>query len=199
MEPAAAPSTAAVVLAGGASERFGSDKTQYVVDGRSLLDRVVDAVAPLVDELLVVGPWAPAGRRHVLEPERYEGPLAGLAFGLRQVAAPSVLVLAADHPSVEPALVQLLLGRLAGGAADAVVPQRNGRPEPLVAAYRTTVAADAAERLLATGVRRLTALVEALDVLLLPEDGWRTADPDGRSFHDIDTPADLGFPPTDRG
>lgn len=180
--------TAAVVLAGGAARRFGTDKTRATVAGSTLLERVVDAVEPLVTEVVVVGPWAPPGRRHLVEPDRFRGPLAGLAFGLRQVSDPHSLVLGGDHPLIERALLGLLMARQE--TADAVVPLGPSGPEPLVACYRTGVA-DHAEQLLADGERRLRSLLGVVDTSWLVEDEWRRVDPEGRSFLDVDRRADL--------
>jgi len=192
---------AAVVLAGGESRRYGSDKTRAELDGRPVLTRVVDVVAPLVDEVLVVGPWAPAGSRHDLEPVRFGGPLAALAHGLDLVDAGRVLVVGGDHPLVRAELLQLLLDRLTGvdaaeggdpvGQVDAVVAVRDGRPEPLVAAYHRGPALASARLLLAAGERRLGRLLDELVLDPVPEATWRTADADGRSFRDVDTRADL--------
>ncbi len=43
------------VLAGGRSSRMGADKASLMLDGVSLLQRCVDRLAPLVDELVLVG------------------------------------------------------------------------------------------------------------------------------------------------
>ena len=189
---------AAVVLAGGRSERFGSDKTRALVDGVPLLERVtrvVGEVVPPVDEVLVVGPWAPDGVRNVVEPDRFGGPLAALAFALGQVTAPVVLVLAADHPRLRPALLALVLDRLASDPdADAVVPVRDDRREPLVAAYRRSVA-DVADSVLAGPRASLNALLDSIAVVEVMEHEWRHVDRDGDSFRDVDTPDDLATSP----
>lgn len=44
----------ALVLAGGASSRFGQDKGVLDLSGKPLIKHVVDAVSPLVDETIVV-------------------------------------------------------------------------------------------------------------------------------------------------
>jgi molybdenum cofactor guanylyltransferase len=188
MAPPAHDSTAALVLAGGAARRFGSDKTRATLHGLTLLERAVGVAAPLVDDLVVIGPWAPLGRRHLSEAEPGIGPLGALAFGLQHVDADRTLVLAADHPQLQPLLLQLLLDEL--GDHDAVVPVAHGEPQPLVACYRSTVAARA-NGLLAAGERRLRALLHALDVRWLDQDEWGRHDRDGRSFLDVDRPEQL--------
>lgn len=210
-------SSTAVVLAGGASTRFGSDKTAALVDGVTLLDRVVDVARTVTDDVLVVGPRAPSGCRQVLEPSPRRGPLGGLAHGLAHVDSPVALVLAADHPNLRPELLAALLARLVDGDAsaasraraeaegrgavdaadtgvaarvDAVVPMRDGRPEPLVAAYRTRVGL-VAEQVLAEGGRSMRALLDRLRVDWWAEEDWRRLDPPGSSFEDVDEPGDL--------
>ncbi|MCB0976542.1 MAG: molybdenum cofactor guanylyltransferase [Acidimicrobiales bacterium] len=185
----------ALVLAGGASSRFGSDKTRALLGGRTILDRVVEVTVPLVSSTVVVGPWAPGGCRRVLEPERHQGPLVALEHGLHEVETELVLVLGGDHPRLSAGLLSLLVETLrstaVGVVSDAVVPRRDGRAEPLVACYRTAAALTAASRLVETGERRFMALLDQLDVRWLEDDAWRQVDPTGGSFVDVDTPSDL--------
>ncbi|CAN5693016.1 molybdenum cofactor guanylyltransferase [soil metagenome] len=190
---------AAIVLAGGASRRFGEDKTRARVDGVEVLQRVIDsvrAVRPVIDQIVVIGPWAPAGVAHLLEPERLQGPLAAISFGLAQVRADSALVLGGDHPLLVPSLLEHLVERLTtpppGGAAapDAVVPRGPTGPEPLVACYRAAIRPQV-DHLVDGGERRMRALLDTVDTEYVEPSDWQRFDPDGRSLLDIDTPADL--------
>ena len=46
----------AAILAGGQATRFGGrDKSALLVDGRTILDRQLAALAPLTDDLMIVG------------------------------------------------------------------------------------------------------------------------------------------------
>jgi molybdopterin-guanine dinucleotide biosynthesis protein A len=46
----------AAILAGGLATRLGGrDKSALLVDGRTILDRQIDVLAPLVDDLMIVG------------------------------------------------------------------------------------------------------------------------------------------------
>lgn len=181
-------SVGAVVLAGGRSRRFGTDKATAEVAGRSLLLRVLDVAAPLVDEVLVVGPWAPPGFARTLEPIRHEGPLAGLAWGLAAVGTAHALVLGCDHPLLDPGVLGHLLAHRHEAAA--VVARGPNGPEPLVAAYDATVARVASE-LTEAGERRLSALLDHCTVAWVEEDAWGAFDPEGRSFLDVDWPDDV--------
>lgn len=193
-------SLGAVVLSGGRARRFGSDKTRVLIDGVTLLERVLGVVDGLVDEglveqVLVVGEWAPPGVRVETEPVRDLGPLAGLAHGLARIGTAGALVLAADHPDLRPALLRSLIERSTNPASgpsapDAVVPVGPTGPEPLVAWYRTDVAARAARRL-AGGDRSLRGFLSTLEVVSIEPAEWRVVDADGRSFRDVDTPDDL--------
>src|SRR2546423_14953878 len=75
------------VLAGGRSSRFGSDKAAALIDGRPMLDWVIEALAPQVDEILICGREAP-GRICVADRPRTDlGPLGGLNAALQHAAA----------------------------------------------------------------------------------------------------------------
>lgn len=188
--PSTDDTVAAVVLAGGGSTRFGSDKSAAQWRGATLLESVLGVVTPLVDEVVVVGPWAPPGVRNNTEPVGGLGPLAGLVHGLSVVASPVALVVAVDHPALQPALCQLLIDRLRHSSVDAVVPVGPDGLEPLVAAYRTSLVAHG-EALLASGERRVRAVLGDVSVELLAEERWSSVDPQGWSFRDADRPDEL--------
>lgn len=75
----------AVVLAGGESRRFGSDKLVADLAGRTLLERAVEGLPPEVP-VIVVGPVRPLGREVevVREEPAGGGPAAALVAGLRR-------------------------------------------------------------------------------------------------------------------
>jgi len=119
------------------------------------------------------------------------GPLAALAAALDALEAEHVLVLAADHPGLRVPLLAHLVAL--AGEADAVACRRGPRLEPLVAVYRRAPALAAARSRLAgpPGGRSLSGLLAGLRTLVVEEPDWRRIDPDGRSFADLDDPADL--------
>ncbi|MEP6638902.1 MAG: molybdenum cofactor guanylyltransferase [Chloroflexota bacterium] len=185
-----------IVLAGGRSSRFGSDKLDARVDGRTLLANAIDGVTPASVEILVVAapgatPRLPARVRLIHDPVAFEGPLAGLAAGLRAAHESIVLVVGADMPSLVGAVVESMLVELDQPDVDAVVLEHDGRARPLPVALRREPALRAATRILETGERRLRALQEVLATRVIPESTWRALDPEAWTVRDIDTPADL--------
>lgn len=191
----------AIVLAGGRSRRFGSDKLQVEIDGRSLLAHAVEAVAHVAAEVLVVvGPGDERGLpavdrpvRRVFDREPGGGPLVGLLAGLEAAAEPIVVVAGGDMPTLAPDVLGLMVRTIS--AADhtigAVVLVARGRTEPLPAVLRTGAATDVVGRLLADGERSLQSLFVRLPTRALEERAWRALDPAGATVRDVDRPSDL--------
>ena len=71
-----------LILAGGQSSRFGSDKAAALHQGRPLINHVADALRPHVDALAVAGRDWPDFIRIEDAPEPSLGPLGGLLGGL---------------------------------------------------------------------------------------------------------------------
>jgi molybdopterin-guanine dinucleotide biosynthesis protein A len=174
----------AVILAGGAATRFGGvDKPGLDLDGRPLLAHVLDAVAPAQRRVVVGPPRAvPRGVLLCRESPPGGGPVAALAAGIVHTSASSVVVLAADLPWIGPAVVRLLAGLEAGKVEAAILVDRNGRLNPLAAAWRRSTLLAALAREPPTG-RAMRQLLDAVPlVLITDEDGWSL---------DCDTQADL--------
>lgn len=134
-----------VVLAGGAGRRLGGvDKAGLRVGGRSLLDRVLVALATVAGRLVVVGPPRPVGlERAVLflqESRPGGGPVPAVAAALDATGGASVVILlAVDLPLLAGADLARLLQRLdtaPDGVGAVAAADPDGRPNPLLAAYR---------------------------------------------------------------
>jgi len=165
-----------IVLAGGRSARLGgAPKARLMLDGRSLLQRSVDALAG-ARTVIVVGGSAPAGVVAVRETPEFGGPAAGIAAGLAVSDAERVLVVACDMPLVESVVGALLA---AEGADGALLVDDAGRDQYLAGIYR----ADA----LRASVARFAAQLHGLPVRRLLEDLNLTRVPAAGITRDIDT------------
>jgi molybdopterin-guanine dinucleotide biosynthesis protein A len=88
------PATPGVILAGGLARRMGGgDKSMRTIAGRSILDRVIERLAPQCDALVINANGDPARFQPFRLPvvadsvEGFAGPLAGILAGLDWVAA----------------------------------------------------------------------------------------------------------------
>ena len=190
----AEPRVAGIVLAGGRSSRMGVDKASLVLEGRTLLQRTVDVLDEVADEIVVVA--APGQELPQLEsahPLRVaadaiegQGPLVGIAAGLEAVTAPVAVVVACDMPYLRPALLRLLAER-AGAGARLAVPMHDGRPQSLCSAWRAG-APGVVRAHVEAGDRAVMSVADDLDAERLPPEAYAQADADGRSFINLNTP-----------
>jgi molybdenum cofactor guanylyltransferase len=196
-------SAAGIVLAGGRSSRMGTPKAALEWHGSTLLRRTVGIVARVADGPVVVVrapgqalPELPARVEVVDDPREGLGPVQGLAAGLAAVAGRSEAAFACstDLPFLHPAFVRRVLRATADGA-DVGLPVARGYPQPLAAAYRTTLAPVAA-RLVAEQRLRPAFLFEECAVTRLDEAALRgdpilaALDPDLDSVVNVNEPGD---------
>jgi len=196
----------AIVLAGGGSTRFGTDKLAAALDGRPLLHHALERVAEAADRIVLVlapGAAVPAlpsaiGGRIVIarDDARDQGPLAGVAAGLACLDADAdthdvAIVVGGDMPGLVPAVLRLLADRVSGdGGPSAALLE--GDPVPtLPLALQPARALAAAQMLLVANRRSLRALLEEVGAATIPAGEWRRLDPTGATLLDVDTPEDL--------
>jgi molybdopterin-guanine dinucleotide biosynthesis protein A len=191
----------AIVLAGGFSSRFGQDKGVLELANKPLIKHVVDAVKPIVDEVIVVAnsqeriakyvEIVAADVRFVVDSGEQNGPLVGALTGFESAHGKYALLLPFDMPFVSREVVSLLFELCLNKAA--VVPRwPDGKVEPLHAVYQTNVALDAARRAVDEGKMDMQAVVERMrGVRYVSTLVIHQLDPDFRTFFNINTPVDL--------
>lgn len=100
-----------LVLAGGQSTRFGSDKALAELDGQSLLARAVATLSGLCDKVVIAGRSAGPAECIPDWPRAHMGPLGGIAAGLRHArdhGFDSVLSCGVDSAGLPGDLLTLL-------------------------------------------------------------------------------------------
>ncbi len=156
----------AVVLAGGKSSRYGSDKALAVVGGRCMIDCVADTVRRHVEEVLVsVGDpsvrYDVEGARHVVDRVPGAGPLAGLHAALSAMHTSWLLAIACDMPFITDAALEALLEARSEDALAIVARTPDGQRHPLCACYQGCIL-PVVEARLRGGNRALLALLDSL-------------------------------------
>jgi molybdenum cofactor guanylyltransferase len=188
---------AGLVLAGGRSTRFGSDKAAALLDGRALIQWVVSALDGVCSEIVIAA--APNQRlpplearsplRVVRDTEVGLGPLAGLATGLAAITAPICFAASCDAPLLRGAIVELLYSKLLGH--DIACAEVDGRLQPLVAVFRPATCLPAFRQAIERQELKLTAAFANLDLVVVGESDLRMADRALESFVNINRPQDL--------
>ncbi len=116
---------------------MGTDKALLELGGKTFLERALDAVAG-AERIVLVGPEREvAGPLCVWTRENPPGggPVAAIAAGLDLATSDRVVVLAVDHPLVQPAVIARLLAGV-GDRDGAMVVGARADEQPLVGAYR---------------------------------------------------------------
>jgi len=155
------PEVGAVVLAGGKSSRMGEDKSLMRLEGRTLIERVVEQLHPLLDEVVIGANDTEKLEflklRVIADEITDHGPLMGLVSCLFQSRFDLNFVTGCDIPEMNQGLIEKMITE--AGGVDAVVPRsQDGRVEPLFAIYRKSVV-EPARALLAAGKRKMTDLL----------------------------------------
>ncbi len=186
------------ILAGGASRRFGAAKALAEVGARRIVERVRDALAAAVgDVVLIANEPESFGDLHLLtRPDLRPGAgaIGGIETALRwamEMGRPGAVCVACDMPFVSPALLRELVRRAGDGDAEAVVPESTGRRgvEPLCAWY-SVACLPAIERALASDERSLHALLATVRAERIPLDVVRGLGDPEIIFMNVNTPDD---------
>ena len=126
-----------IILAGGRSLRYGKDKAFELIDGIPLIQRVLNIMEQLFDEVIII----------TNEPDKYSfmahktykdvikgiGPIGGILTGVTRMENEAGFFVACDMPFLNPALIRHLADTRNG--FDIVIPKIGKNIEPLHAIY----------------------------------------------------------------
>jgi len=180
----------AFILAGGASSRMGTDKSQLLFERQTFTERIVDTLRKVTDSVTVVGrTLSDSSLPSVPDVYPQWGALGGLHAALTAATREWAIVVACDLPFVTSELFSHLATlRL---DHDAVVPiQPDGRPQPLAAFYRVEPCRRRATELIEMGQRRPLDLLETVKTRWVAFDEIRNLDQSEWFFVNINTPKD---------
>ena len=181
-----------VLLAGGNSSRMGRNKALMPLAGLRLVDRVLGVLSGILDNLLMVtnSPdlYADLGVRMVPDLVAGKGALGGIHSAIHHAAAPHCLVVACDMPFLNPDVLRYLVDQRAG--YDVVVPDANGRPQPLHAVYGKACLQPIARRLESDRLH-VVGFFPDVRVREVTAQELGEFDPEGLSFRNLNTPEEF--------
>jgi molybdopterin-guanine dinucleotide biosynthesis protein A len=180
-----------VILAGGKSRRMGRDKAFLPFGQGMLIERVIEVIRQVTDEVILI----------TNTPELYErfglpmfadvipdaGSLGGIYTGLVSSHTPHILCLACDMPFVKPAFLGFLCDTAATGAADVVIPQNAEDFQPLCAVYSQACREPMRQKIEA-GRLKITGFFEQVRVRVIAGDLLARYDPHDVMFFNANTP-----------
>jgi molybdopterin-guanine dinucleotide biosynthesis protein A len=127
-----------VIQAGGKSTRMGGEpKALLELGGRRIVERVLDAIAPVVDDVLIVTNtpelYGFLGLPMVADVYPDHGSLGGIFTGLGAARGEAAFTVACDMPFLHPEVARLVVER--AGEGDVVIPRVGAQLETLHALY----------------------------------------------------------------
>jgi len=170
---------------------MGQDKALMPFLGQPLIQRVLERVSPIADEILVTsnqpGKFKFLGVPIIPDVIPGVGALGGLYTALKSASNPLVAVVACDLPFVNPELLKACKEILDSTNCSAVIPGTDRGIEPLHAVYRVQTCLPAVEAALVDGRRRVISWHVDVDVHILPSVETAQYDPDGITFWNVNT------------
>ena len=134
-----------IILAGGKSRRMGFFKPFLVIDGRRIIDVMIDKLRPFFGEIMIVtdnkNKFSGFKDVRVVEDLVKEcGPLGGIYTGLKKMSEESAFFIACDMPFLHNGLIERILdATVEGNIQEVVVPLVEGKIEPLHSVYSKIV------------------------------------------------------------
>lgn len=183
------------IQAGGQSSRMGQDKALKLFLGRPLIQRVIERLQPIADELLVTTNHAEdyaflsLPLFTDLKPGR--GALGGLYTALSSAKHPIVAVAACDMPFANAELFKAASDILVQEKADVVIAKTDEGYEPLHAIYRRGTCIPAIEAAIASDKWRMDSWFPQVKMRLLTPEEINRYDPRGLAFSNINTPEEF--------
>jgi molybdopterin-guanine dinucleotide biosynthesis protein A len=180
------------ILAGGESRRFGQDKARAVLGGQELIARVLATLQKICEEVFIItNPVRRFGHLDVTVVSdliKGAGSLGGLLTALVHARYERSFVVGCDMPLLNARLIRQMCEQ--PGDFDVVVPVWRGELQPLHAIYSKRCVPWIEKRLLQRDLK-IVDFFPRVSILRIEEDLWKDLDPDGLSFMNINTQAEL--------
>ena len=183
------------IQAGGQSSRMGEDKALKPFLGRPLIQRVIERLSPIADELIVttnrLEDYAFLNLRLIADLKPGRGALGGLYTAIASAAHPIVAVVACDMPFASAKLIEAGSRLLVEEEADVVIAQSDEGYEPLHAVYRRETCLPAIEAAIEADQWKVIAWFPQVKVRVLTPDEIKRYDTLRLAFWNVNTPEEF--------
>jgi molybdopterin-guanine dinucleotide biosynthesis protein A len=181
----------AMILAGGLNSRMGGrNKALLDVGGRRIVDRLVDVLTPLFDEILLVARepsiYNEVPVKVVQDVFEARSSLTGIHAGLLRARALFGLVVPCDAPFLQTDLVRVILEEISSDS-DVVIPRIDSYYQPLCAVY-SKKCIPYIEDMLKRNDFKIINFFDKIRLKTIPLSKIMNVDPRQRSFVNVNTP-----------
>lgn len=184
-----------VIQAGGQSSRMGEDKALKPFLGKPLIQRVMERLSPIADELIVTtnrpADYAFLNTRLVPDLKPGRGALGGLYTAVASASHPLVAVVACDMPFASIKLLETGISLLVKEEADVVIAKTDEGYEPFHAIYRRATCLPAIKAAIEADQWKVVAWFPQVKVRTLSTEEVRAFDPSGLCFWNVNTPEEF--------
>ena len=184
-----------VIQAGGASSRMGEDKALKPFLGRPLIQRVIERLTPIADEMIVTtnrpADYEFLNMRLVADLKPGRGALGGLYTAIASAASPFVAVVACDMPFASPMLIEGARRLMVEEEADVVIAKTEAGYEPFHALYRRETCLPAIESTMDADQWKVIAWFPQVKTRTLSLVEMKSLDPSGLCFWNLNTPEEF--------
>ena len=181
-----------IVLAGGENRRLPFNKSLIVIDGETIIDRILNVHRKFFKNIIIStndpGTYFKYGTKMVGDVLDIRGPMTGMFSSMMSDSSQKYFISACDVPFLNEKLIEYIVSL--DSDRDAVVPEFNGEPQPLLGVYNKRLSDQLYESI--TGNKRgMRRFLGEINTYMIKEDKVREFDPEGRSFININTIEDL--------
>jgi len=174
---------------------MGEDKALKTFLGRPLIQRVVDRLAPIADEIIVTtnrpNDYAFLNLRLFADLKPDRGALGGLYTAIASAMHPTVAVVACDMPFASTRLIETMSRLLVEEEADVVIAKSEEGYEPFHAIYRRDTCLPAIESAIDNDQWKVIAWFPHVKVRVLTLEEIKSAAPDELAFWNVNTPEEF--------
>jgi molybdopterin-guanine dinucleotide biosynthesis protein A len=131
-----------VVLAGGLNRRFGGKiKSNAVVGGEKIIERIIKTITPVFEEIIIVTNTPQEFAQFsgfIITKDHFlkVGPLGGIHAAMKASSKESVFIFAGDMPFLDKELIINQIGFYNSSPSEALIPEINDKMEPLHGIYK---------------------------------------------------------------
>lgn len=179
----------AYILAGGKSSRMGTDKGLLPLQGKPMVQHVIENLAPIFDTPTIVSAneaYSAFGCDRIADIMPGLGPAGGIYTALAHSNRDYNFITSCDMPFVSTAAVEYMISKAVG--AQIILPAHDGQIEPLFGIYSKTCLPEWLA-LIQRGFLKLQEMIACFDLLIVDISGNPLfTDP---VFQNINTPDDL--------